>query len=250
MYEWGKRMMRMGAHNYEKTEPGLGPQDQTAEGSTREEVHAGVNAILSGLWNPTVWGTFEPLAIESTYNELCCNWDNYTAQMSQFQKDRTGASYRFPMDPNAAEIGNAPPCVWCEFDNAYNDENPSIWSLIHALTFNLPSVVSEYQFVLLSSLPMWLREHLSCPLCRSHIEEHLIELGVPEARLGSTWAHFFWRAHNYVNEQSEVTRCGSQSCGWGVWQTPASYNCAGVYRYAWYLPFSDAQKQWTVETVV
>lgn len=204
-----------------------------------------MNTILSGLWNPSVWGAFTPLTIESTHNELCCNWENYTAQLSQFQKDRTGASYRFPVDPNVEEIGNAPPCVWCEFDNAYNDENPSIWSLVHALTFNLPTVLSEYQYTLMSSLPMWLREHLSCPLCRSHIEEHLIELGVPTSRSGTAWAHFFWRAHNYVNEQSEVTRCGSQSCGWGVWETPESYNCAGVYRYAWYVPFPDAQRQWT-----
>lgn len=110
-YEWGKRMMRMGAYNWQKTQPGKGPKDQIAQGSTREEVHEGVNAILSGLWNPSLWGEFTPLTIESTYDELCCNWDDYTAQLSQFQKDRTGASYRFPVDPNAAEVGNALPCV-------------------------------------------------------------------------------------------------------------------------------------------
>jgi len=250
MYERGKRMMRMGAHNWEKSQSGLGPKDQTEQGSTRQEVHNGVNTILSGLWNPRIWGAYVPLTIESTYDELCCNWENYTAQLSQFQKDRTGASYRFPMDPNANEIGNAPPCIWCEFDSAYNDENPAIWSLVHALTFNLPEILTEKQFVLLSSLPMWLREHLSCPLCRSHIEEHLIDLGVPTSREGHDWARFFWQAHNFVNEQSEVTRCGSQSCGWGVWETPESYRCAGSYRYAWYVPFEDARQQWLIEDIV
>ena len=37
----------------------------------------------------------------------------------------------------------------------------SVWSLIHALTFNLPEVVSEMQLQVLQSLPLWLRQHLS-----------------------------------------------------------------------------------------
>ena len=113
-----------------------------------------------------------------------------------------------------------------------------------ALTFNLPDTVSEKQHQVLRSLPLWLREHLSCALCRSHIHEHLIELGIPDKRSGREWAGFYWKAHNYVNEQSEVTRCGSQSCGWGTWSTPPAYRCAGVYRNAWFLTFADAAAQW------
>merc|ERR1711934_66755 len=109
-----------------------------------------------------------------------------------YQLNRTHASYRNPIDPKDPVKGNAPPCVWCQFDGAYNDENPSIWSLVHALTFNLPETVSEYQFQILQSLPLFLREHLSCPLCRAHITEHLIALAIPESRLSVDWARFFW----------------------------------------------------------
>lgn len=246
LYEWGKRMLRMGARNLENSVPDLSPQDQLPQGASREEVHKGVNMIIEGLWNADLWGPFEPLKIESTYDELCCLWSNYTAQLSEFQRNRTHASFRNPLKPSDRTVGNAPPCVWCQFDGAYNDENPSIWSLIHALTFNLDDTVSEYQFQILSSLPMWLREHLSCPLCRSHIEEHLVQLKKPSSRLSVEWAKFFWQAHNFVNEQSEVTRCGSQSCGWGIWTTPPAYRCAGVYRYPWFMPFEEANAQWRI----
>ena len=45
-------------------------------------------------------------------------------------------------DAAYAEQGNPPPCVWCAFDGAYVDENPNIWYLIHALTFNLPETLA------------------------------------------------------------------------------------------------------------
>jgi hypothetical protein len=248
MYAWGKRMLRMGARNLQNTVPDRGPRDQLPQGASREQVHEGVNMILGGLWNAELWGPFVPLTIESTYDELCCLWSNYSSQLSDFQRNRTHANFRNPLKPLDSQYGNAPPCLWCQFDGAYNDENPSVWSLIHALTFNLDATVSEYQFQILQSLPMWLREHLSCPLCRSHIQEHLIELGVPTTHSSVHWAKFFWQAHNFVNEQSEVTRCGSQSCGWGVWTTPPAYKCAGVYRYPWFMPFEQANEQWRLRS--
>lgn len=245
MYSWGKRMLRMGAKNLQKQVPGIGPRDQQAQGAPRSEVHKGVNVILSTLWNAELWGEFVPLTIETTYDEKCCNWDSYRSKLSEFQLNRTHANFRNPVKPNDPVMGNSPPCVWCEFDNAYNDENPTVWKLIHSLTFNVPNdVLTEKQYQVLSSLPLWLREHLSCPLCRSHIKEHLIDLGVPRTRIAADWAKFFWRAHNYVNEQSEVTRCGSQSCGWGAWQTPPTWQCAGEYRYPWYTSWADATIQW------
>ena len=75
-------------------------------------------------------------------------------------------------------------------------------------------------------MPVFLRQHLSCSLCRSHIKEHLIDLGVPTSRRGIDWAYYFWRAHNFVNEQSEVTRCGSMDCQWGSWNSPADATLA------------------------
>ena len=216
--------------------------------------------------------------------------------------------------------------------------------IIHALTFNLPETVSEGQYSALRALPLFLREHLSCSLCRSHVKEHLIELGVPTSRkarrsamgrwiiydtdvidvtemmvvsrrdgIGSAathhsrhdgiggdasfattmgrwqytvrgdgssahrhpvavssgsprrrrrrrrrhrrregfdWAFFFWRAHNYVNEQSEVTRCGDMDCQWGAWNSPSpKFLCAGVYRYPWFLEWEKAATQWRIPRV-
>lgn len=191
------------------------------------------------------------LFINETFDEQCCRWDNYSSSLSAFQKNRTGPSWRNPIAPDNPTTGNPLPCIWCGFDGAYNDENPSVWSAIHALTFNLPDYVSELQLQVLQSLPLWLRQHLSCPLCRSHVAEHLIGLGIPSSTRGEAWARFFWRAHNYVNEQSEVTRCGSQSCGWGVWHTPpvSESDCSGVYRYPWYLSYADATSLWRVAPV-
>ena len=63
----------------------------------------------------------------------CCHWPNYTAALTPFQANRTGPSYRNPLHPDDPVMGNAPPCVWCQFDGAYNDENPSVWRLCHAI---------------------------------------------------------------------------------------------------------------------
>jgi len=48
----------------------------------------------------------------------------------------------------------------------YVDENPNIWYLIHALTFNLPETLAPDQVGVLSALPLFLRMHQSCDLCR------------------------------------------------------------------------------------
>ena len=59
------------------------------------------------------------------------------------------------------------------------------------------------------------------------------------------WARFFWRAHNFVNEQTQVTRCGSQECGWGSWTTPAAaHEPVGVYRNPWFMTYANAEKRW------
>jgi len=245
LQSWGRRMLRMGARNMQNTVKNIPPSEQRDQGVTRDTIHQGVNLILSALWRLDLWGTFEVLRVDETHDELCCNWDNYTAKLSEYQLNRT-IEFRNVLFPNDPVRGNPPPCVWCQFDGAYNDENPSVWSLLHALTFNLPETVSEQQYQVLRSIPLWLREHLSCSLCRSHIKEHLIELGVPESHMGVDWAHYFWRTHNVVNEQSEVTRCGSQSCGWGIWSTPSANLCAGVYRNPWFFDFASATLQWRV----
>jgi hypothetical protein len=243
---WAKRMLRMGARNFQNSKPGMTPQSQQPQGVPREEIWDGVNFILGTLWNHELWGPYEVLDVSSTYGEACCTSAEYRAGLSPWQANRTGAEYRNPVHPTDPERGNAPPCVWCQYDGAYNDENPAVWSLLHALTFNLNDTITEPQFQVLQALPLWLKEHLSCALCRSHISEHLIGLGVPTDTRGVTWARYFWKAHNYVNEQSEVTRCGSQSCGWGIWQTPPANKCAGVYRYPWFMPFADATTSWRI----
>ena len=52
---------------------------------------------------------------------------------------------------------------------------------------------------------------------------------------------------DYVNEQSEVTRCGMQDCGWGPKTTTSVMDvCAGVYKFPWFMTFRDASKLWTV----
>ena len=84
----------------------------------------GANKILSVLWNEQLWGKYKILKVEETYEQPCCRWANYTERLSPFQRNRTGASWRNPISPDDPLTGNAPACVWCEFDGAFNDENP------------------------------------------------------------------------------------------------------------------------------
>ena len=179
-------------------------------------------------------------------DDVGTSYDTYSDQLSAFQRARGGPAFRNPLFPNDAEQGNPPPCVWCAFDGAYVDENPNIWYLIHALTFNLPETLAPDQVGVLSALPLFLRMHQSCDLCRSHLHEHLVELDIPgDSRRAEDWARFFWRAHNFVNEQTQVTRCGSQECGWGSWTTPAAaHEPVGVYRNPWFMTYANAEKRW------
>ena len=83
-------------------------------------MHAGVNMILKTLWNAELWGAYQTLEISQTYNESCCRWDNYTSRLSPFIRNRTGPSWRNPVDPADPVRGNPEPCVWCQFDGAYS----------------------------------------------------------------------------------------------------------------------------------
>ena len=74
------------------------------------------------LWNEQLWGKFKVLKVEETFERPCCRWANYTERLSPFQRNRTGASWRNPISPDDPLTGNAPACVWCEFDGAFNDE--------------------------------------------------------------------------------------------------------------------------------
>ena len=248
LLDYGQRWLRMGARTAYDARVGAGLDDQLPQGASHEDIHAAVNTIFSVLWPTHLLGPWPgdmQLSNAGPDAPLCCNWNNYTDSLSSFQSERQGASWRNPMHPANRKTGNAPPCVWCEWDGAYNDENPTIWSTLHALTFNLPDEISEAQYSVLRSVPVFLRQHLSCSLCRSHIKEHLIDLGVPTSRRGIDWAYYFWRAHNFVNEQSEVTRCGSMDCQWGSWNSPADATlCSGVYRYPWFMDWSVANKMW------
>jgi hypothetical protein len=126
MYKWAKRMIRMGARdNFNATGDRTPSTTQNSQGNTRKEVQAGVNFILSTLWNQDCWGPFEPVEVEATFNESCCESPSYTKALSPFQSKRTGAFWRNVLHPHDGPQGNAPPCVWCQRDGAYNDENPA-----------------------------------------------------------------------------------------------------------------------------
>ena len=238
-----QRMLRMGA----RTDPGAARKftsatshDQAAQGSSRADVQAFVTHMVNTLW-PTALGAPPGDLREDSSDVPCCLSRDYTAGLTRMQKSRGGAEFRDPSNPS----NNPAPCVYCSFDGAYNDENPSVWEVLHVLTFNLPRVVSDAQRDVLRAIAPFLREHLSCSLCRSHVNEHLIKPGTPTSYIGADWARHFWRAHNYVNEQSNVTRCGNQDCAWGPWSEAAS-RCAGVYEHPWYMPFAEAKRQWAL----
>ena len=140
----------------------------------------------------------------------------------------------------------------CQNSGAFSDENPALWSLIHFLTFNLPERVTSAQYEVLRALPLWLREHLSCSMCRSHVQDHLISSGIPTSKDGTVWAWYYWRAHNIVSEASEVTRCGSMDCDYGADQTSPNpkWQCPGLYKHSWFMDFGDAKRLWTLNATL
>ena len=79
----------MGARNMQNTVKNIPPSEQRDQGATRDTIHQGVNLILSALWRLDLWGTFEVLRVDETHDELCCNWDNYTAKLSEYQLNRS-----------------------------------------------------------------------------------------------------------------------------------------------------------------
>lgn len=78
-----------GTQNLEGAQ-GRRPSDQSPQGSSRAEIQAGVNMIVKTLWNPELWGPYHPMDVRDTFDELCCRWDNYSSQLSAFQRNRTG----------------------------------------------------------------------------------------------------------------------------------------------------------------
>jgi hypothetical protein len=125
MYMWAKRMIRMGALDNFNATPGLTPQQQKPQGNTRADIQDGVNMILRTLWNKGVWGVFKPVEFKSTFDEPCCEWANYSSQLTDFQGNRTGVYWRNPLMPLDPYFGNPPSCVFCQRDGSYNDENPA-----------------------------------------------------------------------------------------------------------------------------
>ena len=74
--------------------------------------------IFETLWPANAVGGPFPgpmeLANEGPGAPLCCQWGNYTEQLSDFQAERQGASWRNPMHPANPETGNPPvgKCRW------------------------------------------------------------------------------------------------------------------------------------------
>ena len=214
------------------------------KGALIEELLETTNNILDVLW-PEVYRPYPGPLIPGVHDATvpACDNEIYLSGLTDYQNALGGPEYRKPI-PSDDKV-NPPPCIWTQYDWAYNDENPIIWSIIHTLTANLPKTISEKQKYVLRALPMFLRQYLSCDDCRSHIKEHLIDIGIPDSNDGFVWFRYFWRAHNFVNEQSAHTRCGSQDCGFS-WAYPST-ECAGKYMYPWYLSLSDAWQEWRIQ---
>jgi len=213
------------------------------KGASKEDLIKTANHILRVLW-PKEFQPYPGTLIPGEHDKDVpfCDDENYINQLKDYQKENGKADYRAPIPNNGKE--NAPPCIWGS-DYAYNDEGPSCWSLLHTLTANLPTIITDEQKEALRLIPMYLRQELSCGDCRSHIREHFIDIGIPNSNFGFEWFKYFWRAHNYVNEQTAHTRCGeNMDCGL-PWAFDSNI-CMGKYKYPWYMSLSDAFSQWKI----
>lgn len=261
MIQWSLRFVRLGGR------PSKGLNDRTCrlhnekgvceryvddavspltKGASQQNILVTANNILHVLW-PSVLGPFPGPFIpgELDRNVPACDDPQYVASLTDYQKANGGPDYRAPIPANGKK--NAPPCLWKNFDTAYNDEGPSIWSLIHTITANLPERLSDKQVEALRTIPMYLRMYLSCGTCRGHIKEHLIDIGIPTSNRRDDWFRYFWRAHNFVSEQTAHTRIGENTDGGLPWACDAQ-GCAGKYVYPWFMPLSEAYKQWRIQS--
>jgi hypothetical protein len=218
-------------------------------GSNQEDLIKTTNSLLEVLWPPKFGkfpGPFTPGVDDS--DMLNCEDPKYLQTLTDYQRESGGCDYRAPVQDieinEKLNLKNAPPCLY-QGDFAYNDEAPSIWCLLHTITANLPEVLSLEQKEALETIPSFLQQYLSCGTCRGNIRNHLFRVSMPKSYFRNDWFKFFWQVHNYVNNQTAHTRCGTNtSCGlpWAI----ESDTCAGKYKFPWFLPFSDALKQWTI----
>lgn len=260
MISWSLRFVRLGGR------PSKGLQDRSCrlhdetgvctrytddrvsaltKGAPQREIVETTNNFLRILWPKQLGpfpGPFVPGREDASVPS--CDDPTYLASLTDYQRANGGADYRAPIPADGKR--NAPPCLWKSSDTAYNDEGPSIWSLLHTITANLPETISQEQKEALRRIPMFLRMYLSCGDCRGHIKEHLIDIGIPDSSSRDDWFRYFWRAHNYVNEQTAHTRAGENTDAGLPWACETK-ECAGKYVYPWFMPLETAYAQWKIK---
>jgi hypothetical protein len=215
------------------------------KGASREEILKTANNILKTLW-PEKLGPYPGEFVPGLHDADVpgCDESQYINQLKDYQKANGGPEYRAPSGHPEKE--NPPRCLYKDVDYAYNDEAPSIWSLIHTITANLPDILTPEQVEALRMIPLYLRKYFSCPDCRGNIKEHIIDIGLPDSNYRHEWFKHFHRAHNIVNEQATKIRYGENMGAGYPWAKESSI-CAGKYAEPWYLSLGDALDQWTIK---
>jgi len=247
LYQWARRFVRLGGKKCQdqacKNHAKLSNVSPETKSARREDLTQTANNMLRVLW-PAIFAPYKDiLPGVDDKSVLSCDDPVYLSQLSDEQKEKGGPDYRAPIPKE--DKSDAPPCIWTSVDFAYNDEGPAIWSLLHTLTANLPEQITSSQKEMLRMIPMYLRLVMSCGWCRSFFRPSLIDIGIPDSSNGIDWFKYFWRAHNYVNEHASHTRCGENtSCGTS-WEYFSS-ECAGKYKFPWFMSLSDAYQQWHI----
>lgn len=215
------------------------------KGASKEDLLKTANHILKVLW-PKEFAPYPGELIPGVHDKHIpfCDDDKYLSQLTDYQKANGGPDYRKPV--GSEDKKDAPPCIWGS-DYAYNDEAPSIWSMLHTITANLPTVITDEQKEALRLIPMYLRQQFSCPDCRGNIKSHLIDIGIPDSYFGLDWFKYFHRAHNYVNESAIHFRAGENNDAGLPWAFNSNV-CPGSYMYSWYMPLSSAYYQWKIRS--